>query len=79
VIAFLLLSGDPPFGGCDGGPEPLPQVHANILSGKFAFEPEEIWSLVSTKAKELVSALLVIDPESRPTVREAQNHPWLRE
>ena len=36
VIAFLLLSGDPPFGGC-GGPEPLSQVRANILSGTFQF------------------------------------------
>ena len=30
VIAFLLLSGEPPFGGC-GGPEPMMEVRANIL------------------------------------------------
>lgn len=78
VISFLLLSGDPPFGGC-GGPEPLLTVRANILSGKYSFEPEEIWSLVSTNAKDFVKALLVVDPQKRPTAREAQKHSWLRE
>lgn len=32
VITYLLLSGDPPFGGC-GGPEPLTVVRQNILRG----------------------------------------------
>jgi hypothetical protein len=32
VITYLLLSGDPPFGGC-GGPEPPSVVRRNILSG----------------------------------------------
>ena len=41
VIAFLLLSGEPPFGGC-GGPEPLMTVRSNILQGAFAFEPADI-------------------------------------
>ena len=78
VISFLLLSGDPPFGGC-GGPEPLLTVRANILSGKFSFEPEDIWCLVSDHAKEFVKSLLVTDPQSRPLARQAQKHAWLRE
>jgi calcium-dependent protein kinase len=78
VISFLLLSGDPPFGGC-GGPEPLLTVRANILCGKFEFQPEDIWSLVSSKAKEFVRGMLVVDPQSRPTAREAQKHTWLKE
>jgi calcium-dependent protein kinase len=78
VIAFLLLSGDPPFGGC-GGPEPLMTVRSNILSGRFKFEPTEIWGLVSDKAKDFISALLVTDPQRRPTAREAQLHDWLVE
>ncbi|KAL3913300.1 MAG: hypothetical protein SGARI_000724, partial [Bacillariaceae sp.] len=78
VIAFLLLSGEPPFGGC-GGPEPLMTVRANILRGNFSFEPADIWDLVSRKAREFICALLVTNPKRRPTAREAQHHNWLVE
>jgi calcium-dependent protein kinase len=78
VSSFLLLSGEPPFGGC-GGPEPLMTVRSNILHGDYAFEPADVWGLVSQKAREFISAMLVVDPQSRPTAREAQKHAWLRE
>mmetsp|Transcript_11797 Transcript_11797/g.29899 ORF Transcript_11797/g.29899 Transcript_11797/m.29899 type:complete len:1104 (-) Transcript_11797:44-3355(-) len=77
VIAFLLFSGDPPFGGC-GGPEPLMVVRQNILDGDFEFEPAEIWDLVSRLGKAFVKDLLVTDPKNRPTAREAQKHAWLK-
>ena len=77
VIAFLLFSGDPPFGGC-GGPEPLMVVRQNILDGDFEFEPAEIWDLVSDLGKVFVQDLLVTDPKKRPTAREAQKHAWLK-
>jgi calcium-dependent protein kinase len=78
VITFLLLSGDPPFGGC-GGPEPLLTVRSNILRGDYQFEPQDVWSLVSSKAKEFIQSMLVVDPQHRPTARDAQKHVWLRE
>lgn len=78
VITFLLLSGEPPFGGC-GGPEPLMTVRANILSGTYSFEPAEIWGSVSQGARAFISSLLVIDPQKRPTARAAQKLPWLTE
>jgi len=78
VITFLLLSGDPPFGGC-GGPEPLMTVRSNILRGAFEFEPQDIWSLVSERAREFIRAMLVTDPQKRPTARDSQKHLWLRE
>mmetsp|Transcript_21975 Transcript_21975/g.36368 ORF Transcript_21975/g.36368 Transcript_21975/m.36368 type:complete len:1054 (-) Transcript_21975:893-4054(-) len=78
VITYLLLSGDPPFGGC-GGPEPLLTVRSNILKGSFHFEPQEIWSIVSPQARTFISSLLVTDPKHRPTARESQKHQWLRE
>jgi calcium-dependent protein kinase len=43
VIAFLLLSGDAPFGGC-GGPESMAQVRRNILTCNFQFQPAEVWA-----------------------------------
>lgn len=78
VISFLLLSGEPPFGGC-GGPEPLKTVRSNILNGRYAFEPAEIWYLVSPQAKSFIRSLLVTDPQARPTAQEAQQHEWFQE
>jgi calcium-dependent protein kinase len=61
-----------------GGRESLSTVQSNILRGNFAFEPGEVWSSVSTEAREFIKTLLVIDPKTRPTAEEAQKHPWLR-
>ncbi len=76
VITYLLLSGDPPFGGC-GGPESLMQVRSNILAGRFKFEPVEIWQHVSQEAKKFIMELLVTDPTNRPTARHCQKSQWL--
>ena len=73
VITFLLLSGDPPFGGC-GGPESLMTVRSNILCGAFKFEPDEVWSIVSSLARDFIKSTLVIDPKNRPTAKEAQKN-----
>lgn len=78
VIAYLLLSGDPPFGGC-GGPESLFQVRSNILQGKFEFEPEEVWDHISQEAKNFIRTMLVTDPNFRPTAKECQKSHWLHE
>mmetsp|Transcript_32587 Transcript_32587/g.74982 ORF Transcript_32587/g.74982 Transcript_32587/m.74982 type:complete len:731 (-) Transcript_32587:534-2726(-) len=75
VIAYLLLSGDAPFGGC-GGPEPLSSVRENILAGRFSFHPSYIWDMVSAEAKDFVASLLVIDPSCRSSAVMAQHHRW---
>jgi len=76
VITYLLLSGEPPFGGC-GGPESLMQVRSNILEGDFQFLPEDVWSNVSKQAKEFIHMCLVTDPSQRPTARVCQEDDWL--
>lgn len=78
VIAYLLLSGDPPFGGC-GGPESLFQVRSNILRGKFEFEPAEVWDHVSQDAKNFICTMLVTDPNGRPTAEICQGAKWIQE
>lgn len=78
VITYLLLSGDPPFGGC-GGPESLMQVRSNILAGRFKFEPVEVWKIVSDDAKNFICELLVTDPTKRPTAKQCQKSQWLQE
>lgn len=78
VITYLLLSGDPPFGGC-GGPESLFQVRSNILQGKFKFEPTDVWEHVSKDAKDFIRMLLITDPNKRPTAKQCQKSPWISE
>jgi len=78
VISYLLLSGDPPFGGC-GGPESLMTVRNNILEGFFKYEPLDVWINVSDQAKDFIRALLVTDPNKRPDSERAQQLPWIKE
>lgn len=75
IITYLLLCGDPPFGGLDG--ECLSTVRQNILDGDLVFEPSCIWDGVSEEAKNFIRRLLTKDPSKRPTAEEAQNDEWL--
>ena len=76
VLAYLLLSGESPFGGCDG--EPLIVVRDNILCGELKFEPPEAWAHVSDSGKLFVSMLLNTDPAKRPSAKNAQRHSWIQ-
>jgi calcium-dependent protein kinase len=76
VLTYLLLSGETPFGGCDG--EPLLEVRNNILSGQLKFEPPETWALVSDLGMDFVRLLLNPDPSKRPSAKMAQRHPWIQ-
>ncbi len=76
VITYLLLSGDPPFGGCGG--EPLRQVRNSILTANYRFKPDFIWKNVSEEGKNFIRELLQLDPMKRPSTRELlMNSPWL--
>lgn len=76
VITFLLLCGDPPFGGCNG--ESLKIVRRNILGGRYQFRPAHIWNNVSEEAKDFIRSLLQVDPEDRPSSRQLHWSPWLK-
>ena len=54
------------------------QVRDNILRGAFRFEPAEVWDTVSREAKDFIRGLLVVDPTSRPTARQARESRWLK-
>lgn len=47
-----------------------------ILSGEYQFHELE-WHTVSESAKDLISKLLVLDPDQRLTASGALNHRWL--
>eukprot|EP00555_Chaetoceros_dichaeta_P002424 CAMPEP_0198251112 /NCGR_PEP_ID=MMETSP1447-20131203/2057_1 /TAXON_ID=420782 /ORGANISM="Chaetoceros dichaeta, Strain CCMP1751" /LENGTH=428 /DNA_ID=CAMNT_0043936063 /DNA_START=64 /DNA_END=1351 /DNA_ORIENTATION=- len=78
VIAYMLLCGDPPFGGC-GGPETPLEIRERILAGNVVFGPNPIWDSVSEGAKDFVRSLLVTDRSLRPSSVQCLNLPWLRQ
>lgn len=51
----------------------LVQVLQRVIKADFAF-PTDI--PVSAECKDLISKILVVDPEKRLTVQQIQQHPW---
>ncbi|XP_047970124.1 calcium and calcium/calmodulin-dependent serine/threonine-protein kinase-like [Salvia hispanica] len=71
VILYILLSGYPPF---------IAQTHRQkqqmILSGQLNFY-EKTWKNISSSVKHLITSLLNVDPNRRPTAQEILEHPWV--
>ena len=72
VIAFMLLSSSLPFYG-----RTRVKTIQRILKGKYRFLPHARWKTVSRAARDFVQACLCLDPEERPTARQAQKLDWL--
>lgn len=71
VIAFVLLSGRPPFGGRDDE-----EVARRVAAGKFSFRGEA-WGRVSDAAKGAISSMLEKDPSRRATAAQVLESEWL--
>lgn len=71
VILYMLLSGAPPFYHDDDK-----QLFKLIRNGSFSFQ-DPVWDLISAEAKDLITKLLVVEPEARITAEAALKHPWL--
>jgi serine/threonine protein kinase len=71
VVAYILLSGRPPFRGnnkyeiLESTKKPLSFEHPN-------------WRKISQEAKNFVSSSLSTDPKKRPTALELLEHPWMK-
>ena len=72
VIAYMLLSGAPPFWGRDDC-----EIRHRILAGRWQFTPR-FFGHVSDLAKDFISSLLQHDPARRLDASAALAHPWLR-
>jgi serine/threonine protein kinase len=72
VILFILLGGYPPFYD-----ESEPRLFEKIRKGKFDFN-DDVWSVVSADAKDVIRRLLVVDPAKRMTLQEVFEHPWCK-
>lgn len=68
---YTILCGFPPF--YDDNYDVLTQ---KILTAQFVFL-EPWWDEVSQDAKDLISKMLVIDPEVRITIDDIYRHPWM--
>ena len=71
VIAFVLLSGRPPFGGRDDA-----EVVRRVAVGRFSFRGET-WGEVSDAAKAAISSMLEKDPSKRATASQVLESEWL--
>ncbi|CAH0552566.1 unnamed protein product [Brassicogethes aeneus] len=74
VILYIMLSGRCPF---STAPTDSPQhILQRISSGKLDLQSGR-WANVSVEAKNLVTEMLHIAPQRRPTAANLVKHPWL--
>ncbi|OWF52900.1 serine/threonine-protein kinase DCLK1-like isoform X2 [Mizuhopecten yessoensis] len=73
VILYILLSGFPPFVSTSNDQE---ELFDQILDGKFEFTAP-FWDDVSDSAKDLISQMLDVDPNSRLSAADVLVHPWV--
>ncbi|KAL3498488.1 hypothetical protein ACH5RR_041220 [Cinchona calisaya] len=71
VILYILLSGYPPFIA-----QSTRHKQQMIMQGYFSFH-EKTWKSISSSAKQLISGLLTVDPQLRPSAAEVLQHPWV--
>lgn len=72
VVAFILLSGTPPFYEEDNF-----ALFEQIKACKYEFEPDD-WKSISEEAKDFIRGILVQDPKNRLTCQEMMDHPWMK-
>ena len=72
VVAFILLSGTPPFYEEDNF-----ALFEQIKSCKYEFE-EDDWKGVSAEAKDFIKGILVADPKDRLSCQQMMDHPWMK-
>ena len=71
VVLFIMLSGTPPFYHEDNF-----ELFEIIKQGKFDFDAPA-WKMISAEAKDLITRLLITDPDQRITAEEIRTHPWI--
>lgn len=71
VITYILLCGYPPFYDEDDA-----QLYKQIMSADYEFDAP-YWDDISQSAKEFVSNLMELNPTTRYTAVQAQEHEWI--
>ena len=70
VIAFILLSGHPPFNAATD-----PEIHQKIVEDPVMFS-QSAWKDVTKEAIDFISQMLSKDPSKRPSIASCLKHPW---
>jgi len=70
VILYVLLAGFPPFQGDNAH-----DVFQEISNCKYSMDMDE-FKEASAEVKDLISRLLVLEPEQRPSIPEILQHRW---
>ena len=73
VIAYVMLSGRPPFNGTSDE-----TIFRKIRKGQYKMEAPEIWDGISDYAKDFIKCLLTMDTKKRWTADMAMEHAWLK-
>ncbi|OXA41744.1 calcium/calmodulin-dependent protein kinase type IV [Folsomia candida] len=73
VVLYILLCGYEPFWDESGEVG----VTRKIVYGDYEFE-SPYWDEISLPAKEFVKQLMTVDPDKRPTAKEALLNPWVQ-
>jgi serine/threonine protein kinase len=73
VILYILLCGFPPFYDDNNK-----KLFAQIINANYTF-PDPYWTNISPQGKDLVSKLLIVDPNKRLTAEQILQHPWMHE
>lgn len=71
VILYILLCGYPPFDG-DNDQE----IANKIQKGSYRMKGG-VWNQISNEAKDLISRLLIKNPDQRISARDGFSHPWI--
>ena len=69
MIVFIIIGGYPPFYAST--PRKIFQL---TLVGRFTFDPE-YWDGISQSCKDMICALLELDPARRASANEILSHP----
>jgi len=67
VIAYLLLSGHPPFSE--------PTLFESIINADFDYPPDQ-WGSISDEAIDFIDSILIENPLKRPKAGQALRHKW---
>eukprot|EP00746_Dinoflagellata_sp_MGD_P132960 gnl/MRDRNA2_/MRDRNA2_66641_c0_seq2.p1 gnl/MRDRNA2_/MRDRNA2_66641_c0~~gnl/MRDRNA2_/MRDRNA2_66641_c0_seq2.p1 ORF type:complete len:525 (-),score=97.86 gnl/MRDRNA2_/MRDRNA2_66641_c0_seq2:94-1668(-) len=70
VIIYIMLCGTAPFTGTNR------EIYDSIKSCTYSFEGPE-WSTISSDAKDLISSMLILDPDQRFTAEQVLHHVWI--
>eukprot|EP00052_Salpingoeca_macrocollata_P001404 m.25419 g.25419 ORF g.25419 m.25419 type:complete len:760 (+) comp11365_c0_seq1:170-2449(+) len=75
ILLYIMLSGFPPFAS---GPDDTPeQILERITTGEVNFHAS-VWKSISDDAKDLVQALLQVDPSLRISASNVLRHSWMQ-